>query len=192
MENNNELMHHGVPGQKWGVRRYQNKDGTLTPRGKKRYEKELAKLSEEERVLKNKIRTQAKLNKLTSKRQELDDMKSQLGEPEKKKRSLFGKKEKHAETSEKSDIKVSKLKKKKLEDMTDEELSTIINRMNLEKRYTDLTTKPDATDKAKSWISEAFTNAASDLGKQTIKHFGAKFINKVLEEEAVYANNKKK
>lgn len=32
----NELRHHGVKGMKWGVRRYQNKDGTLTAAGKKR------------------------------------------------------------------------------------------------------------------------------------------------------------
>ena len=31
------LYHWGVKGMKWGVRRYQNKDGTLTPKGKKRY-----------------------------------------------------------------------------------------------------------------------------------------------------------
>ena len=31
-----ELYHHGVKGQKWGVRRYQNADGTLTEAGKKR------------------------------------------------------------------------------------------------------------------------------------------------------------
>lgn len=30
-----ELYHYGVKGQKWGVRRYQNKDGSLTPAGKK-------------------------------------------------------------------------------------------------------------------------------------------------------------
>lgn len=30
------LIHHGVKGMKWGVRRYQNKDGSLTPAGKKR------------------------------------------------------------------------------------------------------------------------------------------------------------
>ena len=30
------LKHHGVKGMKWGVRRYQNKDGSLTPAGKKR------------------------------------------------------------------------------------------------------------------------------------------------------------
>ena len=32
-----QLYHHGIKGQKWGVRRYQNKDGTRTPAGKKRY-----------------------------------------------------------------------------------------------------------------------------------------------------------
>lgn len=34
----NVLMHHGVKGQKWGVRRYQNSDGTLTAAGKRRYQ----------------------------------------------------------------------------------------------------------------------------------------------------------
>lgn len=32
-----ELYHHGIKGQKWGVRRYQNEDGSLTAVGKKRY-----------------------------------------------------------------------------------------------------------------------------------------------------------
>lgn len=35
-----ELYHHGTKGMKWGVRRYQNKDGSLTPAGKKRYYRE--------------------------------------------------------------------------------------------------------------------------------------------------------
>lgn len=33
----NELQHHGIKGQKWGVRRFQNTDGSLTAEGKKRY-----------------------------------------------------------------------------------------------------------------------------------------------------------
>lgn len=34
-----ELYHHGIKGMKWGVRRYQNRDGSLTPEGKKRYDR---------------------------------------------------------------------------------------------------------------------------------------------------------
>lgn len=37
MNNDNYLMHFGVKGMKWGVRRYRNKDGSLTEEGKRRY-----------------------------------------------------------------------------------------------------------------------------------------------------------
>lgn len=40
---NDYLQHHGVKGQKWGVRRYQNADGSLTPAGKKRFLKKRIK-----------------------------------------------------------------------------------------------------------------------------------------------------
>ena len=39
--NDTWLAHFGIPGMKWGIRRYENKDGTLTEAGKKRYSKEL-------------------------------------------------------------------------------------------------------------------------------------------------------
>jgi hypothetical protein len=37
MNEETELYHHGVKGQKWGVRNYQNEDGSLTEEGKERY-----------------------------------------------------------------------------------------------------------------------------------------------------------
>ena len=46
-----ELYHHGIKGQKWGIRKYQNEDGTLTAEGKARYgyDETTGKLSKEGR-----------------------------------------------------------------------------------------------------------------------------------------------
>ena len=43
MEQNTSLYHHGIKGQRWGVRRFQNKNGTLTRAGRKRYAKDADK-----------------------------------------------------------------------------------------------------------------------------------------------------
>lgn len=42
--NSNELYHHGIKGQRWGVRRFQNPDGTLTEAGKRREERKSNRL----------------------------------------------------------------------------------------------------------------------------------------------------
>lgn len=41
-----ELYHHGIKGMRWGVRRYQNKDGSLTSAGKKKIGKQYLKSSQ--------------------------------------------------------------------------------------------------------------------------------------------------
>ena len=41
LPNDNYLSHFGIKGQKWGIRRYQNKDGTLTEEGKQRRKREV-------------------------------------------------------------------------------------------------------------------------------------------------------
>lgn len=47
------LMHHGIKGQKWGIRKYQNSDGTLTPEGKERYNRALKKSKKTAREAQN-------------------------------------------------------------------------------------------------------------------------------------------
>jgi len=58
IRSNAELMHHGILGMKWGVRRFQNKDGTLTAAGRKHVKED----SDEVKKLKENIKT-AKENK---------------------------------------------------------------------------------------------------------------------------------
>lgn len=66
-----ELIHHGIKGQKWGVRRYQNKDGSLTAAGRKRRSNgELSKLGRVKLRLQN-AHAEDKMRKIVQKQAKL-------------------------------------------------------------------------------------------------------------------------
>lgn len=157
----NELMHWGIKGMKWGVRRYQNKDGSLTPAGKKRYDKEMAKLKEEEKIAKNKLKTQAKLNKLDEKRKEVEALKS--GKPIVKK------------TQQPS--------KPSVKDMSDEELRQTVNRLLMEQQYAKLNPQQVSAGQkfVKKVMNDVVAPAATEVGKNVLKDAMTKAVKNASE-----------
>ena len=97
MEYGDNLYHWGVKGMKWGVRRYQNADGSLTgagrrryqikdgvmsEKGKKRYDKDTAALKAEKKHLRAQLRTTKKMEKLNKLQNEAEDLKKKTDDVE--------------------------------------------------------------------------------------------------------------
>lgn len=123
----NTLYHHGIKGQRWGVRRYQNADGSLTPAGRKR----VAKMKEEYTALTGK----RLIRKPTSKA--------------------------GSEDTEQN---------KRIRDMSDTELRSKINRLQMEKQARNL--ESDLGSKGQKFVStvgkQVLAPAAIDAGKRLL------------------------
>ena len=70
-----------------------------------------------------------------------------------------------------------KLKKKKISDMTDDELRERIARLELEKRYRDL--MPKDTHKGQQFVMDILSSSASNIGKQTTTYLFGDGVNRV-------------
>ena len=116
-----ELVHYGVKGQKWGRRRYQNKDGSLTPAGRERY-------GSEERFESQYNAQQKAVMNAVKKASEEGAKTARAG------------KEIEAERTRKKQRKVDKAVedavRERAKQMSDQELREAVNRLNMEENYT--------------------------------------------------------
>lgn len=163
-----ELYHWGTKGMKWGIRRYQNKDGSLTPAGKKRYAKEEAELKEREKSIKTREREAAKRAKLDAKKADLDAREAALNGGGKSSKSS-----KSAAPQQKS-----------LKDMSDDEIRSAIARKMLENQYAQLHPAPTPSKSfGKKFIDEAIKPAAISAGKDFIEKSLKKVTGDILKDK---------
>lgn len=170
-----ELQHYGTKGMKWGQRLYQNKDGSLTELGKKRYNKEVenlkkekAKVKAEEKALATKKKTQAKIDKLEAEKKALEDRKKALKD---------AKRGKSSEDSDKNAGETPEQKRERLLKSTDpkeiykdrdaltyQELNDRVNRIDLEAR---LSTKIPAEKGRLDSFNEGMKKTADTINNIT-------------------------
>lgn len=164
-----EIKHSGTKGMKWGVRQYQNEDGSLTPAGRQRYLKD----PEVHRGLGFRAIAKIKANRI------------------KKKRAKGLKKAREAKAERKTDKErvmekarnnPGSLTSKDLSVFTDKELDAMNRRMQAEQTYKNYlknypeaianANKARARNEIKSAVRDVFIGSAKDLSRSALTYYG--------------------
>lgn len=200
-----ELMHYGVKGMKWGVRRTPAQLGHKEEMAKryKRFKKDLEKNKLKRQAAKKKADAEKAVKRKAAQESKL--AKKKAAEAKKK-----AEEDAKAEAKKKENIRLAVKGKKSMDELSDAELAEATRRLRAEKEYKTLLQDTGKVRKGqsavKTFISDPakkiFFDTSVDLAAQGVKSLGAKRVNEWMksqfgvefekEVERVYANNKKK
>ena len=177
----NELMHYGVLGMKWGVRRYQNRDGTLTSSGKK---KALRLQNDYTELIRNHKYRDSNGNLTYAGRKKALKLQTAYSDITGKKRLVaFSNKNTNANNT------ASKAKTKKISEMSNAEIQAKIDRIRLENTLRDLT--PKQVSKGEKFVNGLKDASVSILKERGTRIAGDMFEKKMREALGLSGNDKK-
>lgn len=170
----NELYHHGISGMRWGFRRFQNEDGSLTPEGELRYNQG------KERAARAKA-TEAYKTKKYKQKLALKTSKQRIKAAAKEAKYL-------KEQQEKVSKKTAEIaKRKSASEMTDEELKNEVNRLGMELDYNLKKYKSEkgitVFDKINAAADTTIGNAVLNLGVDVARNAANRTINNFVDSK---------
>lgn len=148
---NNTLAHWGVKGMRWGVRRYQNADGSLTPAGKKRYDRDVRENNAKKKD--NRI----VIDGPDANRWAREDTKRAKGVVDSSRDMV-----KELDNINRNTQSKSKKQTMDLSNMSDQEMRSRINRAMLEKQYNDMFA-PQKTSRGRECVSKVLETTGTVL-----------------------------
>lgn len=152
-----KLIHYGIRGQRWGIRRFQNPDGTRTSAGKRRERASAKDLSDEELTKSVKRMSQEKLyNKLTKERARPSKIEQTKKVLDSSTLAIDRAKQLSRETRPQP-------KRMDLTKMTDQQLRDRINREQLERQYNQMFAKPATVSRGREYAEKVLSVTGSVL-----------------------------
>ena len=142
----NDLQHWGIKGMRWGVRRYQNADGSLTPAGVKRYRDEAENI---ERQLNGRKSTT------------VDDYQNAIKKTKSVGEGIDSVRKFNDDSKKLKDPAMERRIRKSTEQMSDKELQQRVQRLNMEDNYTRMMMHREHLQQGEDYVNKVLDVSAT-------------------------------